>query len=99
MFERRFFIVVVLVGSSACQEHPAPFSPSDSWSTLTGHVTATNGGQPLGGLVVDLGSQTTGTDVTGGFALSNLASGSQRLSLTGSTIRVALASGGRRVNA
>jgi hypothetical protein len=86
MFERRFFIVVVLIGSSACQAHPAPFSPSDSWSTLTGHVTATNGGQPLGGLVVDLGSQTTGTDVTGGFALSNLASGSHRLSLTGSTI-------------
>ena len=79
-------IVVVLVASPACHAHPSPFSPSDSFSTLTGHVTATNGGQPLGGLVVDVGSQSTGTDVTGGFALSNLAGGSQRLSLTGSTI-------------
>jgi hypothetical protein len=79
-------IVVVLVGSCACGGHSSPTNPSDPSITLTGHVTATNGGQPLGGLVVDLGTQTTGTDMSGGFALSNLAGGSRRLSLTGSTI-------------
>jgi hypothetical protein len=53
---------------------------------LTGHVTATNGGQPLPGLVVDLGSHTAGTNASGAFVLSDVANGWRRLSLTGSTI-------------
>ena len=36
--------------------------------TLTGHVTATNGGQPLAGLSVDLGGLSTVTDAGGGFS-------------------------------
>lgn len=84
----RIVIVLVLCGSACGGGSPlvGPSDPASATVTLTGRVTATNGGQPLGGLVVNLGTKTAGTDVSGGFALSNLASGSQRLSLTGSTI-------------
>jgi hypothetical protein len=55
-------------------------------TTLSGRVTATNGGQPLPGVLVDVGSQTTGTNASGSFTLSDVANGSRRLLLTGSTI-------------
>jgi|RhiMetdeSRZDD1v2_1073273.scaffolds.fasta_scaffold19018_6 hypothetical protein len=58
-------IVVVLVVSCACDERRSPTGPSDPSAAVTGHVTATNGGQPLAGLVVDVGAQTTGTDASG----------------------------------
>jgi hypothetical protein len=53
---------------------------------LTGHVTATNGGQPLPGLLVDLGSHTAGTNASGGFAVVGVENGSRRVSVTGPTI-------------
>ena len=53
---------------------------------MTGHVTATNGGQPLPGLVVDVGSQTAGTNANGGFVVAGVTSGAWRVSLTGPTI-------------
>ena len=79
-------IVVVLVASCACDERRSPTGPSDPSIAVTGHVTATNGGQPLAGLVVDFGAQTTGTDASGSFSLPRVGSASQRLLLTGSTI-------------
>jgi hypothetical protein len=77
---------VVLIAFSGCDESPSPTSPSDASTTLTGHVTATNGGQPLPGLVVDLGSQTTGTNASGSFVVAGVANGARRVSLTGSSI-------------
>jgi hypothetical protein len=53
---------------------------------LTGQVTATNGGQPLPGLLVDLGSHTAGTNASGGFAIAGVENGSRRVSVTGPTI-------------
>jgi hypothetical protein len=76
----------VLITSSGCDERPSPTSPSGLSTTLTGHVTATNGGQPLAGLVVDLGSHTAGTNASGAFVLADVTNGSRRLSLTGTTI-------------
>jgi hypothetical protein len=54
--------------------------------TLTGHVTATNGGQPLAGLAVDLGGQIATTDGAGGFAVQMAPGASGRLLLTGAGI-------------
>jgi hypothetical protein len=76
----------VLIASSGCDEPSSLTSPSDASTTLTGHVTATNGGQPLPGLRVDLGSHTAGTNANGGFAVAGVANGSRRVSLTGPTI-------------
>jgi hypothetical protein len=76
----------VLIASPGCDESPAPTSPSDASTTLTGHVTATNGGQPLAGVVIDLGSHTTGTNASGHFVVAGVANGSRRVSLTGDTI-------------
>ena len=76
----------MLIASPGCDEPPSPISPSDAFTTLTGHVTATNGGQPLPGLVVDLGSQTTGTNASGGFVVAGVVNGARRVSLTGASI-------------
>jgi hypothetical protein len=54
--------------------------------TLTGHVTATNGGQSLAGLAVDLGGLATVTDAGGGFSYQFRPGTTARLSFTGSGI-------------
>lgn len=61
--------------------------PASSAIVTTGHVTATNGGQPLAGLGVDLaGKGATVTDGSGTFAYSTTGGGSARLTLTGAGI-------------
>jgi hypothetical protein len=52
--------------------------------TLTGHLTATNGGQPLAGVQAVVGSSSTVTDGAGQFRAQLTPSGSLRLALTGS---------------
>ena len=55
--------------------------------TTTGHVTATNGGQPLAGLSADLtGNGATTTDGTGAFTYRTAAGSSARLTLSGAGI-------------
>ena len=55
--------------------------------TTVGHVTATNGGQPLPGLSVDLtGKGATATDAAGAFTYNTTGGGSARLTLTGAGI-------------
>jgi hypothetical protein len=86
VFSTAALAAVVLIVSCGCDERRSLVGPSQPSTTLTGHVTATNGGQPLPGLIVDLGSQTAGTDASGSFAFSEVTNGSRRLSVTGSTI-------------
>lgn len=84
--------LLALVCLSACSGKSSPLSPSVAvipqtpQITLTGHVTATNGGQPLAGLSVDLSGQSTQTDTSGAFSYAMLPGASTRLSLTGSGI-------------
>jgi len=59
---------------------------SASAVTLTGHVTATNGNQPLAGLAVDVSGRTTVTDAAGSFTVTSVPSGLQRVTLAGSGI-------------
>jgi hypothetical protein len=64
-------------------------TPPSSSNTIvtTGHVIATNGGQPLPALSVDLaGKGTTATDGGGTFRISTTGGGSARLMLTGANI-------------
>lgn len=84
--------LLALVCLSACSGKSSPLSPTapvippTPQITLTGHVTATNGGQPLAGLSVDLSGQSTQTDTSGAFSYAMLPGASTRLSLTGSGI-------------
>jgi hypothetical protein len=61
---------------------PSPIPPM----TMTGHVTATNGGYALAGLAVDLGGLSTVTDPGGAFSYQYRSGTTVRLSLTGSSI-------------
>lgn len=89
----RLIVLVALLsagcaGSSSTTPSPAP-SPAPvvpSLATVTGHVTATNGGQPLGGLSASLGSITTTTDGSGTFSAQTSPSAALTLRLTGSSI-------------
>lgn len=64
-----------------------PPSSSSTTITTTGHVTATNGGQPLAGVSVDLaGRGATTTDGAGVFRIVSTSGGSARLMLSGSGI-------------
>lgn len=84
--------LLALVCLSACSGKSSPLSPTapvippTPQITLTGHVTATNGGQPLAGLSVELSGQSTQTDTSGAFSYAMLPGASTRLSLTGSGI-------------
>jgi hypothetical protein len=62
--------------------------PSGSAATIaTGHVTATNGGQPLAGLSVDLaGTGATTSDSAGVFRFTTTGGGNARLTLAGASI-------------
>ena len=89
-----------LVVSSACGSTSSPTAPAGSsvvvvtppsipvpTVTTIGHVTATNGGQPLSGLSVDLaGKGATTTDGSGAFRYTTTGGGSARLTLTGGGI-------------
>lgn len=79
--------------TSACSGKGSPMAPSApvvppvvSMVTLSGHVTQTNGGQPLSGLSVDLGGVQSITDGSGGFTSQLAPGGAVRLVLTGAGI-------------
>jgi hypothetical protein len=86
--------VAVLGVSIACGEAPptspgpsATPTPSSSQITITGHVTATNGGQPLADLTVDFSGTPAGTtDSDGVFRWTTTPAGVRILNLTGGSI-------------
>lgn len=77
---------------SACGSSPAAPStttttiPGATTITLTGHLTATNGGQALAGVQAVVGASSTVTDGAGQFRAELAPGGSLRLALTGSGI-------------
>lgn len=90
---RSLIIGVALLAVSCGASSPiAPSAPTvvvvppASVTTITGHVTATNGGQPLGGLSAALAAATTTTDGTGMFRAQTPQTTSANLLLTGATI-------------
>src|SRR6266699_2972549 len=67
---------------------PAPAPPPPPIPTtaaITGHVTATNGGQPLAGVSIALGTTTVTSDGSGAFA-STLPFGTLRVTLSSAAI-------------
>lgn len=65
---------------------PSPVTPpAPTTATVSGHVTAVNGGQALGGVSVGLGATMLMTDGAGAFS-SSLPFGSVRVTLTGAGI-------------
>jgi hypothetical protein len=71
---------------SACGANPSgPSSTPAPGAPLTGTVTATNGGQALGGVSVDLGGQLATTNAAGAFTVAAAGTAS-RLTLTGAGI-------------
>jgi hypothetical protein len=92
-------LVLTLLGCAGCSGKSSPDGPSPSPTTVvapippaiapvtvSGHVTATNGGQPLGGLTLDLGGIASVTDASGGFSYQFRPGTTSRLSLAGSGI-------------
>jgi len=71
-------------GNTTAPSSTPPIPTPPSTFTITGHVTATNGGQPLGGVSVTMGSAAATTDASGTFATS----------MGLGTVRVTLASAG-----
>lgn len=65
---------------------PTPTPTPPAQATLTGHVSATNGGQALGGLSVDIGGQTVQTDASGTFRSTATPTASMRAILSGAGI-------------
>src|SRR4051812_13377820 len=72
--------------SSTAPSAPAPSPTAPAQVTLAGHVTATNGGQPLAGLSVDFAGHAVLTDAAGGFTYQQTPFGSVRVALTGAAI-------------
>jgi len=64
---------------------PTP-TPPPTMITVTGHVIATNGNQPLGGLTAALGGQVATTDGSGTFSATFLPMSVLQLRLDGSAI-------------
>ena len=58
--------LALLVAAAGCS---SPAGPASSTVTLSGTVTATNGGQALPGAQVDVGGKTVVTDASGGFTV------------------------------
>jgi hypothetical protein len=87
---RLLALVVGLLGSGCGGSSPAgpsPVNPPTSTTvTLTGRLTATNGGQALPDVQAVLGATTATTDGSGSFSASGLPTTSATLSLTGSSI-------------
>jgi len=61
-------------------------SPLNGPVTLRGVVRATNGGQPLGGVFLDVNGRVLATDTAGAFLLETPAANPLRVSITGSNI-------------
>jgi hypothetical protein len=74
--------------SSTAPTTPTPPTPTPTPAqvTITGHVTATNGGQPVSGLQADLSGVSATTDAAGGFRYQVAPSVSGRLALNDSGI-------------
>jgi hypothetical protein len=73
-------------GNSTGPTPVPPPPPTPQTVTLTGHVTATNGGQGLTGVQAALGMVTAATGANGLFTATMLPTGSLSLALTGSGI-------------
>jgi len=79
-------------GSSSAPIRPTPSStpappPTPTTVTLTGHLTATNGGQPLANVAASFGPAITATtDASGTFSMRFSPGTVSRLSLTGDAI-------------
>jgi hypothetical protein len=80
-------LALAVLGAAACSgtttapsTTPPVIVPPTS-ATVTGRVTAVNGGQPLSGISVALGANTVTTDGTGAFS-STLPFGSMRVTLS-----------------
>jgi hypothetical protein len=71
-------------GSSPAGPSPQP-PPAPTTALVSGHVTATNGGQALGGVSVAFGATTVTSDGAGAFS-SSLPFGSVRVALSGTGI-------------
>lgn len=86
----RYTLIVALTcsacGSSPAAPAPIPVPVPPAQITLSGRVTATNGGQPLAGVQAALGANTVATDGAGGFSFQMLPAGTLALALTGSGI-------------
>lgn len=84
------FLVAVLCAacgsSSPTAPTPTPVPPTPTTYTIAGVVTATNGGQALSGLQVDLSGQSTTTNGSGTFSYTLASGATSRLQLTGAGI-------------
>lgn len=81
-------LVCVSCGGSSTAPTPVtpPVTPTPSLATITGHVTATNGGQALGGLTTLLAGHSSTTDGAGTFSVQTTPASSAALLLSGSGI-------------
>jgi hypothetical protein len=81
-------LLTVACGGSSTSPTPVtpPVTPTPTLATITGHVTATNGGQSLGGLTVALAGHPGTTDGAGTFAVQTTPAATAVLLLTGSGI-------------
>lgn len=83
-------ILALVLALSACGGHSSsPTTPTRTpiRHTITGHLSATNGGQPLAGVISKVGDVDSNvTDTSGTFSLRLAAGRSQRLTLTGDAI-------------
>lgn len=93
----RRLLVLIALCSSACEgardlagptpvTAVAPPAVALPMITITGHVSATNGGEPLPGLTADLGGPTILTDSSGTFSYHIGVGTGTRLTLTGGGI-------------
>jgi hypothetical protein len=93
--------LLVALGAVGCSSKGSPATPTPVvvppavvTATVTGRVTALNGGQALSGVAVGLGDVTAMTDASGAFSSSPVPFGSLRVTVTGPGIvpRAAMAS-------
>jgi hypothetical protein len=87
----RYLIALLLcsgcAGPSGLLGSPTtPTPPAPALTTLTGHLTAVNGGQPLGGVTVTASAFSSTTDGGGHFSASLPPASSLLLTLTGAGI-------------
>src|SRR4029077_18251808 len=94
LMSMKYVMVAAALLCSACGSSPtAPSAPpaqqpptQPTTITITGHVTATNGGQPLRGVTAAISGVTAATDGSGSFSASMPPQASVGLALTGSSI-------------
>jgi hypothetical protein len=84
----RWIVIAAALGSACSGGNPAAPSPTPTptLATVTGHLTATNGGQALPGVSVAFGALSSTTDTTGTFSGSVTPTASMRAVLTGAGI-------------